>query len=135
MKIFSQCIVAIGIAVSLSSSAYADRLWEGYIHLVDSHLKLPFADYGHSDLSALKHLEIKTGRVGKFHQAGFAFVPDDDDPFQVTFNGKIRVFVDGWSAETRKLRLVRKTPYSNTWKVHPGDVKQLVESSKTSKEK
>ena len=131
MRIFNQCAVTMAIVVSLTTAASAERLWEGHIHLVDCRLKLDFADYGFSDMQALRHIEIKTGRAGKFHQAGFEFVPDDDDPFRVTFSGNIRVVVDGWSAETRKLRLVRKTRYSQTWKVHPDDVKRLVEASKT----
>jgi hypothetical protein len=87
MRAFNQCIMVIAIAFSHAPSAPAERLWEG-------------------------HIEIKTGWAGKFDQAGFNFVPNNDDPFQVTLNGNIYVVVDSWSAETRKLRLVRKTRYS-----------------------
>lgn len=135
MKTFSTFFLAMAIAFSLTTSVSAERLWEGHLHLVDCRLKLDFADYGSSDMNAIKFVEIKTGRAGKFHQAGFSFVPDEDDPLQVTFSGSIRVVVDGWSAETRKLRLVRKTRYSQTWKVHPDDAKRLVESSKRINEK
>ena len=120
----------MAIVLSLTASASAERLWKGHIHLVDCRLKLDFADYGSGDMNAIKFVEIKTGRAGKFHQAGFSFVPDEDDPLQVTFSGNIRVIVDGWSAEIRKLRLVRETRYSQTWKVHPDDAKRLVDSSK-----
>jgi hypothetical protein len=127
--------MALAIVLSLTSSASAERLWEGHIHFVDCRLKLSFADYGSTDMTALRYVEIKTGRAGKFHQAGFSFVADDDDPLQATFTGNIRVVVDGWSAETPKLRLVRKTQYSQTWEVHPDDVKRLVELSKQQNEK
>ena len=125
----------MAIVFSLTTSASAERLWKGYIHLVDCRLKLDFAGYESSDMNELRYLEIKSGRAGNFRQAGFNFVPDDDDPFQVTFSGNIRVVVDGWSAETRKLRLVRKTRYSGLWKVHSDDAKRLVESSKRLTEK
>lgn len=82
MRIINQCAVTMAIVVSLTTAASAERLWKGHIHLVDYRLKLDFADYGSSDMQALRHIEIKTGRAGKFHQAGFAFVPDDDDPFR-----------------------------------------------------
>ncbi len=127
---FKQYAMTMAIVVSLSTPASAERLWEGHIHFVDFRLKLNFANYGSSDIKALRHIEIKTGRAGKFHQAGFQFVPDDDNPLQATFSGNICVVVDGWSAETRKLRLVRKTRYSQTWKVHPDDAERLDESSK-----
>ena len=133
MKRFTQCVMALAILSSMTSIASAERLWEGHIHFVDSRLKLFFADYGSTDMTALRYVEIKTGRAGKFRQAGFSFVADDDDPLQATFTGNIRVVVDGWSAETRKLRLVRKAKFSNTWKVHPDDAKRLVELSRHQK--
>ncbi len=74
MRIFNQCAVTMAIVVSLTTAAPAERLWEGHIHLVDCRLKLDFADYGSSDMQALRHIEIKTGRAGKFRQAGFDFV-------------------------------------------------------------
>lgn len=135
MSRIEQCVVALAIVLSLTSSASAERIWEGHIHFVDCRLKLSFADYGSTDMNALRYVEIKAGRAGKFHQAGFSFVADDDDPLQATFTGNIRVVVDGWSAETRKLRLVRKMQYSKTWKVHPDDVKRLVELSKQQNKK
>lgn len=135
MKTFNTFFLAMAITFLLTTSASAERLWEGHIHLVDCRLKLDFADYGSSDMNAIKFVEIKTGRAGKFHQAGFSFVSDEDAPLQVTFSGNIRVVVDGWSAETRQLRLVKKTPCSQTWKVHPDDAKRLVESSKQIDEK
>ena len=127
--------MALAILLLLTSSASAERLWEGHIHFVDCRLKLFFADYGSTDMTALRYVEIKTGRAGKVHQAGFSFLADDDDPLQATFTGNIRVVVDGWSADARKLRLVRKTQYSQTWKVHPDDVKRLVELSKQQNKK
>lgn len=134
MRVFNQCVMAIAIAFLHAPSASAERLWEGHICFVDCRLKLDFADYGSSDMNALRHLEIKTGRAGKFDQAGFSFVPDED-PFRATFSGTIRVIVDGWSAETRKLRLVRKTRYSQLWKIHTDDAKRSVESSNRLTEK
>ena len=130
MRRIEQGVVALAIVLSFSLNASAERLWEGHIHFVDYRLKLFFADYGASDMNALRHVEVETGRAGKFHQAGFSFVAEDDDPCQATFTGNMRVVVDGWSAEIRKLRLVRKTSYSQTWKVHPDDVKRLVELSR-----
>lgn len=127
-----QFIMAIIILGSLAASAGAERVWEGHIHLVDCRMQLHFAGYEYGDLNDLQSVEIKTGRGGGLHEARFIIVPDDDDPLRATFSGRIRVVVDGKSAETWKLRLVRRTKLSKTWKIHPDDVKRLSEASKNS---
>ena len=129
MKNFIQFIFAIVAVGSLASSASAERVWEGHIHLVDCRMQLHFVGYEYGDLNDLQSVEIKTGRGGGLHEARFIIVPDDDDPLRATFSGCVRVVVDGKSAETWNLRLVRRTKLSKTWKVHPDDVKRLVEVS------
>ncbi len=129
MKCGIQFIMAILISSTLASDAKSERVWEGHIHLVNCRLQLHFAGYEYGDLNDLRSIEIKTGRGGGLHEARFIIVPDDDDPLRATFSGRIRVVVDGKSAETRKLRLVRRSKFSETWKIHPDDIRRLAESS------
>lgn len=108
------------------SSAFAERAWEGHIHLVDSNVMMVFDGYDYGTWDDVGRLDFPArGRAsGGAWSVAFRITPDNDNPLQATIHGNIELVVDEQRAVIKELRFVRKHKHAD-WQIDPRVIKEL----------
>lgn len=108
------------------SSAFAERAWEGHIHLVDSNVMMVFDGYDYGTWDDVGRLDFPArGRAsGGAWSVAFRITPDDDNPLQATIHGTIELVVDEQKAVIKELRFVRKHKHAD-WQMDPRIIEEL----------
>ncbi len=112
--------------LSFSDSANAERAWNGSIHVEDANLLIDFDGYDYGEWDDVGRLTFP-GRPASYSSAkfvGFRIMADEDNLLRATLRGKVRIKVDGKSAELEDLILVRTSRYAH-WKIDPKIIEQL----------
>lgn len=115
-------------AVDIELLAKEERSWDGAIHFVDAKMIIDFHGYDRGTWKNLRDLRIyshKSDTAGP--KVTFRLVADPGKPLQATYQGKIRVEVDGMSATVQEIRFVRDAKHAS-WRIDQAFIERLKSS-------
>ncbi|EMB14910.1 hypothetical protein [Rhodopirellula europaea] len=117
---------ALLLTCLVSTPVFAERAWQGSIHLMDANILFHFDGYGYGDWHTIGGLRFPGNRLRapRRNLVDFRLLPSKEDPLRTSIKARVEIKIDGYEAAFDRLDFTRSSRHAD-WRIDPRFIQRL----------